>query len=157
VSLQKASKPLKLSRNPTWSRDPDVETGFRFGPKDKYEQGHMSDVLIVTLPMANFDAAIALLKSMPAVNKITTDQADYVQFIADTILDDCDRKLRDALVLHLKVDDFLQRDVYDKLVGSKLFSGVRTTPVPLGPESMEISIPKSAIGTGSGPQRDRDI
>lgn len=154
ASVQGASKPLKLSRNPSLSSDLAVENGFRFGPKDKNEQAQEPDILIVTFPISKFDAAIAFLKSTPAVSKIETGAADSVKFISDTILDDCDRKLTDVMVLQLKVDAFVQKETYDKLVASRLFSGVRTTPVPLGPESMEISIPKSAIGAGGGSPRD---
>ncbi len=118
VSLQGASKALKLSRNPSLDTELVLENGFSFGPQNKDEQSHEPNKLIVTFPMKNYDGAIALLKSLSAVNDVATAD-NYVNFIYDMVLDECDRKRRDFMVLHLTVDAFLLKQTYDKLVSSK--------------------------------------
>ncbi len=57
------------------------------------------------------------------------------------------------MVPHLTVDAFLLKQTYDKLVSESLFQ-CENDACSLGPESMEIPIPKSVIGSGQGSPRD---
>lgn len=136
---------LSRPRQPLETSSPTTKFGF--------DDGTLPDALQVWIDMKKYDQAFALMKQQEGISKIEQEAADEPKvFIYDDYMSECGRQLLDRVFLQLTVDPFKLEGVYKTLVASGLFLGVSTLPVPKGPDSIEIMIPKKFFGAGDPSQ-----
>jgi len=99
--------------------------------------------------IANYDKAVEFTRRIESISNISpndvfSSETDFA--IYQTYLDECARRTKEVVTLQLTVDAYKLKDTYLRLVNSKLFIGIKTVPVPLGPDSVEIPIPRRIFG-----------